>query len=108
MNLRVTWNNTWRTMTLVRCGGGHSGALLAIAAACNATAENPNRATIGTPSGKPAASDRAGNIDAVHARQRKCAGDQHLPSIKAMMRSVRRRAGGMMRNAVAAATGQAI
>src|SRR5262245_14590365 len=66
-------------MTLVRCRRDHTAAAFTIAAATNAVAEN-----------------------AKHTRH------QRWPSIRATMRSVRRRAGGMMKNAVVAAIGQAI
>jgi hypothetical protein len=64
-------------MILTRCPGDRPVAARAIAAASNAVAENA-----------------------------KYTQRQRLPSIKATMRSVRRRAGGMMKNAVVAAIGQ--
>jgi hypothetical protein len=41
IELRITWNNAWRTMTLVRCHGDYPVAAFTIAAASNAVAENP-------------------------------------------------------------------
>jgi hypothetical protein len=66
-------------MILTRCPGDHPVAVRASAAASNAVAENA-----------------------------KYTQRQRLPSIRATMRSVRRRAGGMMKNAVVAAIGQAM
>jgi len=62
MELRVTSNNTWRTMILTRCPGDRAVAVRALAAARNAVAGN-----------------------ATYTQR------QRLPSIRATMRSVRRR-----------------
>jgi hypothetical protein len=90
--LRIAWNNTWWTMALSPCHGDCPALDTASAAALNAGAES-------------AGSEDAPGILRARASAR---ANQRRPSIKATIRSVRRRADGMMKNAVAAATGQAM
>jgi hypothetical protein len=90
--LRIAWNNTCWTMVLGRCHGRSSGT------------GHRERRRDETQMRMTQDRRRARN-----PRTRASARNhQRRPSINATIRSVRRRADGMMKNAVAAATGQAM